>query len=620
MAEASPPPQLSRGKLIAFSAIAMLLPFALVGVIEVGLRATGYGREQALFIPASFDSARYLVPNPRFARRYFPGDPSPPTPPSDAFLRAKPQAAFRLIVLGESTTAGFPYPANGTFSRVLGDALRDVLSVPVEVINVGIPATNSYAILDELPEVIAQHPDVVLIYAGHNEYYGALGAASTVRLGGNPALVRFVLRLRRWRVVMLAQRAIDAARGSRQAAPAAGVSRMEELAARDTLRLGSAAYQRGIDQFRENLVLALRELRAAGIPAYVGSLASNLRDQAPFASDTGSVATNASAAFAAAHVALSARDPAAESLFTTARDLDLIRFRAPTRFNDVIRAAAAAESATYVPVAETFRAAAADHVPGNELFFEHVHPRPPGVTLIAEAFFRALASHGFHDRTPDVSLIGDWRLYTSRMELTAVDSQIATTIVEALKHRWPFVRRETGTNYLETYVPRNATDSAALAVVTGRATWVQAKLVEAARFEKAGDFPRAIAEYRGLMRDQPWNESPYRFAARAYMAMNRGAEAKPLLERAYALEPTPFTCFALAQIVAADSTQLPRAAALLQQSLQIGGYNPNALYQLSLVEARLGNVRGAQAAAAALYRATPNYPGLREWMQLLKMR
>ncbi|HET9423744.1 MAG TPA: bacterial transcriptional activator domain-containing protein, partial [Gemmatimonadaceae bacterium] len=174
--------------------------------------------------------------------------------------------------------------------------------------------------------------------------------------------------------------------------------------------------------------------------------------------------------------------------------------------------------------------------------------------------------------------------------------------------------------YVESWIPRNATDTAALAVVTGRATWVQAKLSEAERFERAGDFPRAIAELRGLMRDQPWNESPHRFAARAYLAMNRPAEARPLLERAYALGPTPFTLLALARLVAADTTQLPRAATLLQQGLAMGGFNPDALYQLSLIHARLGDIAAARSAALALQRGAPNYPGLREWMQLIGMR
>ena len=48
-------------------------------------------------------------------------------------------------------------------------------------------------------EIIAIEPDAVLIYAGHNEYYGALGTASTESLGGSTILVRLYLGLRQYR-------------------------------------------------------------------------------------------------------------------------------------------------------------------------------------------------------------------------------------------------------------------------------------------------------------------------------------------------------------------------------------------------------------------------------------
>jgi lysophospholipase L1-like esterase len=609
---------LTRPKRVIFALVAIALPFVLIGLLELGLRLGGYGQNRALFIPAPFDSARYLIANPRFAARYFPGDPSPPTPPVDPFLKVKPANAFRIFALGESTTAGFPFPANGTFSRVLADALRDALpDVTVEVVNVGIPATNSFALLDELPDILAQQPDAVVIYAGHNEYYGALGAASTVRLGDRPGLVRMVLHLKRFRIVQLFDGALRSFRKS-PATTAPGLSRMEELAGSD-IRITDDVYANGRNQFRENIDIILRVLQSEGVPAYIGSLAANLRDQKPFGSDTGTIATNADAAFVAAHAALDAGDAKAQHLFVQARDLDVVRFRAPSEFNTLIQSTAVSRGAIYVPVAEAFSAASPDGVPGDSLFFEHVHPRPRGTALIARAFFDALARQNFHGRAAR-PLTALWSDYERRMALTGLDTAVATIVVEALRHRWPFAPRGTHSNYLTSYTPKTLSDSLALAVATGRENWVGAKVAAAARFEQRGQFTDALAEYGGLMRDQPWNESPFRFGARAALAANRLTDAQVFLERAYALQPTPFTCLALGRLVAADSTQLPRAAALLQQAMQLGGFNPDAAFQLSLVFARLGNVTAARAAAASVYRAAPNHPGLANWMKLLQVR
>jgi tetratricopeptide (TPR) repeat protein len=270
-----------------------------------------------------------------------------------------------------------------------------------------------------------------------------------------------------------------------------------------------------------------------------------------------------------------------------------------------------------VDIDSAFHRAAADGVPGHDLFFEHVHPLPRGTALIADAFFDALAADRFEAHS--VSAGNATARDTMAMQLTGLDRRIASLITEALTQRWPFVARDSGTRFLETYRPVTTTDSLALAVVTGRMTWVEAKLGAAQRFESAQAFSAAVAEYRGLMRDQPWNESPFRFAARALIAAGKPAEARPLLERAYATGPTAYTCYALATLVRADSGGLPRAAALLRQSLQLGGFNPAVLYQLSLVLGQQGDLQGARASAVQLYRAAPTYPGLREWMKLLGM-
>jgi len=50
----------------------------------------------------------------------------------------------------------------------------------IEVINTGITAVNSYTLWDLTDDIIEQKPDLVIIYAGHNEYYGALGVGSII--------------------------------------------------------------------------------------------------------------------------------------------------------------------------------------------------------------------------------------------------------------------------------------------------------------------------------------------------------------------------------------------------------------------------------------------------------
>jgi len=76
------------------------------------------------------------------------------------------------------------------------DWMRTFPEMNIEIINLCLTAVNSYTISDFAKQVSKYEPDAVLIYAGHNEYYGALGIGSTSRLGSNVNIVRSLLQLR----------------------------------------------------------------------------------------------------------------------------------------------------------------------------------------------------------------------------------------------------------------------------------------------------------------------------------------------------------------------------------------------------------------------------------------
>ena len=69
-------------------------------------------------------------------------------------------------------------------------------------------AVNSYALLDFADEIIAQQPDAVLVYVGHNEFLGILGVGSTMRFAASPALTRTFLAVRELRLFQLISRAL----------------------------------------------------------------------------------------------------------------------------------------------------------------------------------------------------------------------------------------------------------------------------------------------------------------------------------------------------------------------------------------------------------------------------
>src|SRR3569623_1407509 len=179
-------PRRNHSRLLWIRVIALLLPVLFFLLLEGGLRLFNYGDNLDLFDPepAGYSDKDILMVNPIVARRFFTKGEYTPQPPYELFANQKPANGYRIFVMGESTTAGWPYPNNEVFSRILNQRLADAFPDKyIEVVNVAISAVNSYTLLDFMDEVLAQKPDAIIIYTCHNEFYGALGVASTESLG-----------------------------------------------------------------------------------------------------------------------------------------------------------------------------------------------------------------------------------------------------------------------------------------------------------------------------------------------------------------------------------------------------------------------------------------------------
>lgn len=598
----------------------MLLPFALLALLELGLRVADPRGGIPLFEPAAFVRGDYLVASRSVGARWFGGIRNAPSAAAEPFARIKRPQSFRVFVLGESTTAGFPYPRNVSFSRYLRDALRDAMpGDSVEVVNLGVAATNSFALLDMAGEIAEQLPDAVLIYAGHNEYYGALGAASRVRAPGGSFAVRGYLKLLRLRTVQAMRSALANLRGRGESVEDLEAASLMEVLARDReVPLSSGLYRAGLRQFEQNLAATLEVFRDRRIPVFIGSLTSNLRDQPPFAVAANQTVSGATSAYDSARVIEGVGDTVrAARLFSRARDLDVVRFRAPGEFNEVIRRVAASHGAAYVPIGEAFAAGSPGRVAGKELLLEHVHPRRTGYALMGRVFFAALAASPVIAARMDTARARSWREYDVAMALTPFDERIADHTVNTLTSRWPFVPVARQQDYRASYVPVDLLDSLAFAVSRG-ASWEQSKLRLAAEYESRRQFDSAAAEYTGLVRDAPLFAEPLEMLARSLILAGREGAADSALVRAMAIRPTAPS---LARLGASAIRRraLPDAISLLRRSLALEA-NPDVLYQLSLAYGMADDVPNARSTALQLARTHPDYPGLADWLRSLGAR
>jgi len=508
--------------------------------------------------------------------------------------------------------------------------LRDVFpGRQVEVVNLGIPATNSWTLRDLAGEVVDLEPDAVVIYAGHNEYYGALGVASTAGGGRIPVLVRATLALQRLRVVQGVRDVVARIRGMTGAAAGdagspddvAVATFMETIARDEPVELGSRDYEAGVEQFESNMTAVLRSFRQAGVPVFVGSLTSNLRDQAPLSHASNDASGGAREVFEAARARLAQAGTEEDSAnllpdFVRARNLDVVRFRAPSAFDSVVSRVAAAGGATYVPVRELFVERADGGIPGADLFVEHVHPTAEGYALIASAFAEAMRRA---ELLPEAawSRMRSVSAYVGGMHLTRFDSLLTVHTVRTVTSRWPFVAASEAFDYRGSYAPVDPVDSLAMFVSRGGMTWAAAKVQLAEWYMRAGDATRAADEYAGLVRDMPpVFEEPWRRYGEALLRAGRPGEAERVLNFARVIEPTQAGQRLLAQAAMARG-DTASAVVALEDAVRRWPSDAAAWYQLSVAAALVQDVARARAAGLQAARLEPGMPGLSEWLATL---
>jgi hypothetical protein len=146
------------------------------------------------------------------------------------------------------------------------------------VINLGISAVNSFTVLDIAPQMKIVEPDLILIYIGHNEFYGALGVASAEFTSLNRSFIKFILALRHVRIYQVLSELYYALLPEPEG-PRGDL--MQEMIAEHLIDRDSEAYSGTIRNFRENLREMFHIFQEDSIPVIIGTVVSNLADQPP---------------------------------------------------------------------------------------------------------------------------------------------------------------------------------------------------------------------------------------------------------------------------------------------------------------------------------------------------
>jgi tetratricopeptide (TPR) repeat protein len=403
-------------------AAALLGPVVLLALVEGALRLAGVGYSTELTVPCTLQGRPAACYNLFFPAPFFPPGMIK-TPQAYAIPADKPKRTYRIFVLGESAAMGDPDPAYA-FSRYLEVMLRERYpAMKFEVVNTGSVAINSHVLLPIAEGLAKQKPDLFIIYSGNNEVVGPYGPGTALTSSSmSLPVIRASIFVHSTRIGQLLTQVGEQKKEWR------GM----EMFLDKQVRASSPLMKYSYENFERNLRDTVAAARASGARVIVSTVATNLKDCAPFASlhreglgedalrswtqlvQQGAALEGARSydealqryqaalqidnayaelEFRIARVEWNKGDyAAAKAHFARARDLDTLRFRADIKMNDINRSVASSAAAELVDADAIFSDQTPNGVTGSELVYEHVHMTPLGNYTLARAMFRQIAS------------------------------------------------------------------------------------------------------------------------------------------------------------------------------------------------------------------------------------
>jgi tetratricopeptide (TPR) repeat protein len=554
---------------------------------------------------------KYVL-NPDIAHKYFHNIDNVPYSNQDIFDEIKKPNAFRVFVLGESAGAGYPFIPLGAFSRYLEQRLNlEYPNSKIEVINCSITAINTYTMRDLFPGILEMKPDLVLIYAGHNEYYGALGVGSMESLGTSRSIVNMVIYLEQFKTFQLIRNLLRSAAGllgGKREAPTGTL--MSRMAQNQYIGLDSDIYNSGIEQFKGNMHDILEMARKQNVPVILGTLACNLKDQYPFVSIKEKGFPQADKVYIQAKESLAKNDSKrADSLFRFAKDLDALRFRAPSEINSIVINLGKEFNFNVVNIDSAFDAVSPDHITGENIMTDHLHPTLHGYQLIGDLFYKRMEEAKLLPKTQPKNLNDREQdsITVANFPYTRLDSIIGEYRITILKNDWPYVEKENKIPEDKLFHLKDFIDSIAYDLTLDRTTWEAAHSKAANWYAARNDLNSFAGIMNVLISQYPIVIEYYDYASNLLLVKKDYDRAYYFLNKRNGIEPTAYSTKWIG-IINLYKNHLDPAEDFLKQSLSLDKNDSQVWYNLAGVYVNKNNYIKALEMVNKAISLQSNYP------------
>ena len=520
-----------------FSVLPSLFLLVFFVLTEFSLRWFWPSLRRPFVVPTVVGGVELLQINRGYLAKYFP--PSVPLLPElkpSLFRKQKQKNTFRIVCLGESSMFGTPYQMTANIPGILRKQLRHLYpDRDFEVLNLGASAINSNVMADLAKHILDIEPDLVLLYAGHNEFYGPDGIGASYLEKRLPWLSSFKYATKELSLVALLERILVP--GKEQYATHE-YNLMRQVSQEFKVSLKSDDAVRIFDVYEVNLRTIVTLFQEHHVPVIVSDVTSNLLFP-PFASDTlanfpeiinalksaellesrgkaqealqqllqirSADSTNPALNYLRGRIKLRQKDiPAARFYLTLAKDHDLLKFRAPQRTNEITRSVCDNLHVPFISSASLFTSISPAGIPGNDFFWEHLHPTARGYYEIANLYLRKILELKLIDSQPAPALTRLLPFNVDSLSFAWLDLAYADLSMQNLTRQWPFENYTVTPVVLGQNVDPAIKDIAAQ-VYNLRMGWEEGCLKSAFRFQALGQLRTAARTYDAMLEENPYD-------------------------------------------------------------------------------------------------------------------
>jgi tetratricopeptide (TPR) repeat protein len=225
--------------------------------------------------------------------------------------------------------------------------------------------------------------------------------------------------------------------------------------------------------------------------------------------------------------------PLAKQQYIKAKELDMLRFRAPDAMNQaIIKLTEKYQNVHLVDARKCFEEHSPHQIIGNETLLEHVHPNLYGYAVLSDAFYQSIQKAHLIKSHKDKEI--SFTDLLSQMPVTQVDSLYGAYTIMMLKTGWPFnipisagFKRGNSIN-----------EQLAGALSVNRISWMDAMNQLFQYSIKLNDKKTALKAVEAVMLESPRNITYKIYAGKLSFDLGNYTDASFYLKMAYEQEPS----------------------------------------------------------------------------------